>query len=202
MSPENPNRQEARSAATRAALVAAARPLFGERGYADVGTEELAKAAGVTRGALYHQFEDKRDLFRAVVENVEQDLIDRIAGRMAQAEVSDALGALAEGAEVLMDVVLEPDIRRIAAIDAPSVLGWEEWREIRERYGLGLVSAAVAGAIEQGALPEQPVRPLAFLLLGAVNEGAMYVALAEDVGEARQQTLTALRSMLDGLRVS
>lgn len=200
MSSENPNKQEARSAATRAALVAAARPLFGERGYANVGTEELAQAAGVTRGALYHQFEDKRDLFRAVVEDVESDLIGRIAGRIGQADPADPLSALAEGAEVLMDAVQEPDIRRIAALDAPAVLGWEEWREIGERYGFGLVEAAITGAIEQGSLPEQPVRPLAHLLLGAVNEGAMYVALADNVGEARAQTLAALGSLFDGLR--
>jgi AcrR family transcriptional regulator len=200
MSTENPNRQEARSAATRAALVAAARPLFGERGYSEVGTEELARAAGVTRGALYHQFEDKRDLFRAVVEDVEQELIGRIAERMSEADPGDPLGALSDGAGILMDAVLEPDIRQIAAVDAPGVLGWEEWREIGERYGFGLIEAALSGAISRGSLRDQPVRPLAHLLLGALDEGAMYVALADDVATAREETLTALATMLDGLR--
>ena len=200
MSPEHPSKHAVRSAATRSALIAAARPLFGERGYAGVGTEEIAQAAGVTRGALYHQFADKRELFRAVVEDVETDLMSRIGDRVAAADPADPLGALADGAEVLMDAVLEPDIRRIAALDAPSVLGWETWREISERYGLGLIVAAIAGAIEQGSLPEQPVRPLGHLLLGAVNEGAMYVALADDVDAAREQTLTALRGLLDSLR--
>lgn len=200
MSLKPPTKHAARSAATRAALIAAARPLFGERGYADVGTEELAHAAGVTRGALYHQFADKRELFRAVVEGVEADLMGRIGARMAAADPTDPLGALADGAEVLIDAILEPDIRRIAALDAPSVLGWEEWREIGERHGLGLIDAAITGAIEQGSLPEQPVRPLAHLLLGALDEGAMYVALADDVTAAREQTLTALRALLDALR--
>lgn len=200
MSSKPPTKHAARSAATRAALIAAARPLFGERGYADVGTEELAHAAGVTRGALYHQFADKRELFRAVVEDVEVDLMGRIGARIAAADPTDPLGALADGAEVLIDAILEPDIRRIAALDAPSVLGWEEWREIGERHGLGLIDAAITGAIEQGSLPEQPVRPLAHLLLGALDEGAMYVALADDVTAAREQTLTALRALLDALR--
>ena len=94
-------RQAARSATTRAALIAAARPLFGDRGYANVGTEEIVHAAGVTRGALYHQFADKRDLFLAVVENVEVEIIGRISARLAAADPSDPLGALADGADVV-----------------------------------------------------------------------------------------------------
>ncbi len=195
-----PSKHATRSAATRSALIAAARRLFGERGYADVGTEELAHAAGVTRGALYHQFADKRELFRAVVEDLEVKLIGRIGARIEAADPTDPLGALGDGAEVLIDACMEADFRRIVALDAPSVLGWEEWREISERYGLGLLDAALAEAIEQGSLPGQPVRPLAHLLLGALNEGAMYVALADDVDEARAQTLAALRALLDALR--
>jgi len=195
-----PNRQAARSAATRAALVGAARPLFGERGYAGVGTEEIVQAAGVTRGALYHQFTDKRDLFLAVVENVEVEIIGRISARLAAADPSDPLGALAEGAEVLFDAILEPGIRRITAVDAPSVLGWETWRDISERYGLGLIDAALTAAVAQGSLGEQPTRPLAHLLLGALNESAMYVALADDMPAARSHTLAALRSILEALR--
>jgi AcrR family transcriptional regulator len=195
-----PNKQAARSAATRAALIGAARPLFGERGYANVGTEEIAHAAGVTRGALYHQFADKRELFLAVVEQVEVQIIGRISARLAAADPSDPLGALADGAEVLIDAILEPEIRQITALDAPGVLGWDTWREISERYGLGLIDAALVVAIAQGALPQQPVRPLAHLLLGALNEGAMYVALAEDVPTARTQTLAALRTLLEAMR--
>lgn len=195
-----PNRQAARSAATRAALVAAARPLFGERGYARVGTEEIVHAAGVTRGALYHHFADKRNLFLAVVESVEVDIIGRISARLAASDPSDPVGALAEGAEVLIDAILEPEIRQITALDAPSVLGWDTWREISERYGLGLIDAALTVAIAQGSLPEQPVRPLAHLLLGALNESAMYVALADDIPTARTQTLAAFRSLLEALR--
>ena len=195
-----PNRQAARSAATRAALVAAARPLFGGRGYGNVGTEEIVHAAGVTRGALYHHFADKRDLFLAVVENVEVDIVGRISARLAASDPSDPVGALADGAEVLIDAILEPEIRQITALDAPSVLGWDTWREISERYGLSLIDAALTAAIAQGSLPEQPVRPLAHLLLGALNESAMYVALADQIPTARTQTLAAFRSLLEALR--
>jgi AcrR family transcriptional regulator len=200
MSSDTPTKHAARSATTRAALLAAARPLFGERGYAGVGTEELAHAAGVSRGALYHQFADKRELFQAVVEDVEIEIIGRISERIAAGDPSDPLAALADGAEALIDAILEPDIRRITAFDAPSVLGWEAWREISGKYGLGLIETAIAAAIEQGALPPQPVGPLAHLLFGAVNEGALSVALADDVAVARGQMLAALRALLDGLR--
>jgi AcrR family transcriptional regulator len=199
MTLEPPTKHAAKSAATRAALVAAARPLFGERGYAGVGTVELAEAAGVSRGALYHQFTDKRDLFHAVVEDAETELIGRITARIATSDPADPLAALADGAEVLIDAVLEPDLRRILALDAPSVLGWEVWREITERYGLGLIEGALAAAVAAGALPDRPLRPLADLLGGAINEGALYVATADDVATARAETLAALRALLSGL---
>ena len=201
MDHSNQSKHATRSAATRSALIAAARLLFGKRGYGEVGTEEIAKAAGVTRGALYHQFADKRDLFRAVFESVEDEITARVAARIAKADPADPLGALSAGAEVLMDAVLEEDVRRIAAVDAPSVLGSTEWRAIIERYGLGLLIAAISAAIEQGSLRDQPVRPLAHVLLGAFDEGAMYVALADDVEAARAETLAAINSLLDALRL-
>jgi len=194
------SKHAARSATTRAALISAARRLFGERGYAEVGTAEIVRAAGVTRGALYHQFADKRELFLAVVEDVEVELIGRIGAGIAGAQPTDPLGALAEGAEVFIDAILEPDMRRILALDAPSVLGWETWREVAERYGLGLIDAVLVQAMEQDVLPTQPSRPLAHLLLGALDQGALYVALADDVPAARKETLAAVRGLLDALR--
>jgi AcrR family transcriptional regulator len=200
MTSRPPTKHAARSATTRAALLAAARPLFGARGYAGVGTEELAHAAGVSRGALYHQFADKRDLFQAVVEDIEVEIIGRIGARIAASDAADPLAALADGAEALIEAILEPDIRRITAFDAPSVLGWETWREISGKYGLGLIEGGITAAIDQGTIPDQPPGPLANLLFGAVNEGALSVALAGDVDAAREQMLAALRSLLDGLR--
>jgi AcrR family transcriptional regulator len=169
-----------------------------------VGTEEIVRAAGVSRGALYHQFADKRELFLAVVEDVEVELIGRIGDRISVApdgaDVTDPLAALAAGAEVFIDAILEPDMRRILALDAPSVLGWETWREVAERYGLGLIDAVLVQAMEQGVLPAQPSRPLAHLLLGALDQGALYVALSDDVPAAREETLAAVRGLLDALR--
>ena len=126
-----------RSEATRAALVAAARPLFADRGYAHVGTEEIVRAAGVTRGALYHQFRDKLELFAAVVEQLEQELAKRTgvaAMATQQPGAPDPLAELRAGAEAWLEACTEPEIQRIVLLDGPAVLGWERWREIGMRY--------------------------------------------------------------------
>ena len=190
--------QAERSEATRGALVAAARPLFGKRGYADVGTEEIVRAAGVTRGALYHQFPGgKRDLFEAVYEAVETDLTARVVADAGRA--GDPLGEMRVGAALFLEASLEPDVQRIVLLDGPAVLGWERWREIAAEHGLGVITAVIAAAIEAGQIPKQPPEPLAHLLMGALDEAAMFVARAEDQRGALAEMVEALSRMLDGL---
>jgi AcrR family transcriptional regulator len=187
------------SEATRAALIAVARELFAERGYAAVGTEEIVRAAGVTRGALYHHFAGKKELFQAVYEEVERQLVERIA-ESAMASASDPLQALRAGAQAFLDACEDPAVQRVALVDAPSVLGWEQWREIGLRYGLGLVQATVQAAIEAGQIDPQPVGPLAHLLLGAIDEGAMLIARANDGGQTREQVGASVERFLEALR--
>jgi AcrR family transcriptional regulator len=193
-----PSLKEQRAEATRAALVTAARRLFAQRGYAAVGTEEIVRRARVTRGALYHHFRDKDDLFRAVVEEVERELTERIAERAAAA-ADDPLGAMQAGAQAFLDASLEPAVQRIILLDAPAVLGWEAWREIGERYGLGLVQGVLEAAMEAGAITRQPARPLAHVLIGALDEAAMYVARAQDVQAARAEMGATVERLLEGL---
>jgi AcrR family transcriptional regulator len=188
-----------RSDATRTALISVARGMFGERGYAAVGTEEIVRAASVTRGALYHHFADKRDLFRAVYEDVERRLVERIAAS-AIASASDPFQALHAGAQAFLDACEDPAVGRIALLDAPSVLGWEQWRAIGLRYGFGLVEGTVQAAMEAGLIDVQPVRPLAHLLLGAIDECAMVVARADDEGLTREQVGASVTHILDALR--
>lgn len=188
-----------RSDATRSELVAVARRLFAERGYAGVGTEEIVRAAGVTRGALYHHFESKRELLAAVYEQVERELTERIAteafaGGQAPA---DPVEALRRGAELFLDACLEPDVQRIVLLDAPAVLGWERWREVASRYGLGLIEATLQAAIDAGEITAQPAGPLAHVLMGALDEAAMYVARAENRVAARAEMGAALSHVLD-----
>jgi AcrR family transcriptional regulator len=188
-----------RSEATRAALVAAARPLFAQRGYADVGTEEIVRAAGVTRGALYHQFADKRELFAAVFEQVEAELTRRVAQAAGAAVTKGPRAELRIGTAAWLDACAEPELRRILLLDGPSVLGHERWREIGLRYGLGLVEAVLQAAIDAGELEPQPVRPLAHVLIGAVDEAALYVATAEDPDAARAEVGEVLERLMASL---
>src|SRR3954447_5434824 len=193
------NKQEQRSAATRERLLAAARELFAARGYAAVGTEEIVRAAGVTRGALYHQFRDKEQLFEAVFEQVEAEVTQRIAEGAMQGGAADPLGALRAGARAFLAVCAEPEIERILLLDAPAVLGWERWRAIGLRYGLGLVAGTLAAGMEAGAIAPQPVTPLAHVVLGALDEGALYVARAGDGDLARAEVEAIVDRLIDGL---
>jgi AcrR family transcriptional regulator len=195
-----PSRKAEQSEATRAALVAAARRLFAARGFAAVGTEEIVRAAGVTRGALYHHFDGKQDLFRAVFEDVERELVERVATDATTAR--DPLEALHTGAQAFLDACEDPAVQRIALIDAPSVLGWEQWREIDLKYGFGLMRAALEAAMEAGLIERQPVRALAHLLLGALDEAALLVARADDDGQTRREVGQSLTRHLNALRPS
>jgi AcrR family transcriptional regulator len=163
-----------------------------------VGTEEIVRAAGVTRGALYHQFTDKEDLFRAVYEDVERELVEHIA--VVAAGAPDPLAALRAGTEAFLDACQDPAVSQIALIDAPSVLGWERWREIGLRYGFGLIQGTLEAAMEAGQIERHPVRPLAHLLLGAIDEAALLVARADDGGAIRREVGDAVARHLDALR--
>ena len=191
--------QAERSEATRDALIAAARVLFAERGYAAVGTEEIVRAAGVTRGALYHHFDGKRDLFEAVYERIEVELAQRIAAGALNAGATAPLEAMRAGAEMFLQAATEPEAQRIVLLDGPSVLGWDRWREIAAEHGLGLIEATLQAAIEAGAIAEQPVRPLAHVLMGALDEAAMLVARAEDPELMRAEVGRTLDALLVGL---
>ncbi len=189
--------QAGRSAATRDALVAAARPLFAEHGYGGVSTDQIARAAGVTRGALYHQFAGKEDLFAAVFEQVEAEIAERLATRLTSG--NDPVAVLRDGIDGWLQICAEPEINRIVLIDAPAALGWERWREIGQRYGLGLVELAIQGLLDAGLLPGQPVRPLAHVLVGALEEAALYAARADDPVLATAEVRTSLFGIVDGL---
>jgi AcrR family transcriptional regulator len=199
MEDKSTNKQEARSRATREKLLTAARALFAERGYAAVGTEEIVRAAGVTRGALYHQFRaGKEQLFEAVFEVVEAETTQRIAD-VSLAGAADPVSALRAGARAFLEICAEPEVERIALLDAPAVLGWERWREIGFRHGLGLVVAVLQAGMDAGAIAPQPLTPLAHLLLGALDEGALYVARAQDAAAARAEVEVVVDRFIDGL---
>jgi AcrR family transcriptional regulator len=193
-----PSRREAEARATRDALVDAALELFTERGYAAVGTEEIVARAKVTRGALYHHFEDKRDLFRAVFERVEGDVMERIGATMGSAD--DPWDLMITGMRSFLDACEEPAVKQISLTDAPAVLGWEEWREIDNRHGLGLTRAALEGAVTAGVLRPIAVDPMAHLLVAALSEAAFVIAHADHPRKARAEVEEALLQLVEGLR--
>jgi AcrR family transcriptional regulator len=190
--------QAERSQATRETLIAAARKLFAERGYAAVGTEEIARSGGVTRGALYHHFDGKRELLEAAYEQVEGELTQRIAEGALSG--SDPLGAMRAGTEEFLKECLRPEVQRIIMLDAPAVLGWTRWREIASAHGLGLIEASLQAAMDAGQIEEQPSKPLAHVLMGALDEAAMLVARSEDPEGTRIEVAATLNRILEGLR--
>ena len=172
--------QEERSAATRDALISAARRLWGLRGYTEVGTPEIAKEAGVTRGAMYHQFADKAALFSEVVETVEQDVMARMATMVAASGAKTPADAIRAAVDAWLEVSADPEVRQLILLDAPSVLGWPAFRDVAQRYSLGMTEQLLTEAIRAGQLARQPTRPLAHVLIGALDEAAMVIATADD----------------------
>jgi AcrR family transcriptional regulator len=187
--------QGERTAQTRAALVAAARRLFGAEGFAEVGAERIARDAGMTRGALYHQFADKADLFAAVLDQVEAEIAQRVANSVAGFDPTDTAGMLRAGADAFLDAGSEPDLQRIVLLDGPSVLGWDRWREICLRHTVGLIAALLQDGIDRGSMPAQPVLALTHVLVGAVDEAALYIAQAEDPAVARADMDLVIRRL-------
>jgi AcrR family transcriptional regulator len=191
--------QADRSAATRDALVAAARRLFAGQGFAEVPVDAIVAAAGVTRGALYHQFADKTALFDAAMEAVEADIARRLADGVAAAGISDPVDALRHTVRTWLDICVEPEIHRIALVDGPSVLGWARWREVCQRHVFGLVQTLLEHGIELGRIRPQPARPLAHVLMGAGDEAALYVAEATDRARARAEMIEILGRLIESV---
>ena len=152
------------------------------------------RRARVTRGALYHHFAGKRDLFRAAHESLEAELVARIGAALESAGTDDPVEAMRVATAAFLDAAVDPGRARITLIDAPSVLGWAEWREIDARFGLGLAEAALTAAMEAGRIRRQPVRPLAHLLLAAMGEAGVIVASAPDPASTRREVEPALNS--------
>jgi AcrR family transcriptional regulator len=186
---------------TRGVLLTTARALFTEKGYADTATEAIVQRAGVTRGALYHHFRDKEELFQAVFEDAERELVEKVRAAVEVARTEPWEG-LCVGCQAFLDACLEPAVQRIVLLDAPSVLGWETWRRIDAEYGVGLVRQSLQAAMDAGEVDLLPVDPLAHILLGALTEAAMVIARAEDVQSARTEVGAIIDRLLKGLKAA
>ena len=189
---------EERSEATRARLLAAARRLFGRSGYAKTSVEDLVGRGGVTKGAFYHHFEDKKAIFLAVLEEAQMRLAERCA---AAAQGDDAWQRAVAGCHGFLEACTDREIQQIILRDGPVVLGWETWREIDTRYALGLLEAGLRDAMAGGFVRSRPTKPLVHLLFGALCEGAMVIARAKKPREALATVTREVDELLEGMRV-
>jgi AcrR family transcriptional regulator len=201
-------RRAEHAADTRQALVDTARGLFRSQGFTATGTEEIVTGARVTRGALYHHFKDKTDLFRAVMEQVAREVAeDLVSVELSRSDVSGlGSGAWAEvrgGLSAFLDLcVVTDDFQRIVLVEGPAVLGHEAWDDLVARHGSNLLADWLTRAIEEGSIGPVPVQPLTRLLIAMISETSLYIARAEDRAAARAAMGAALDRLLDGLQIS
>lgn len=193
------SRREEYAEATRRALLDAAAELFATRGYAATSIEDVVRHARVTRGALYHHFSSKQELFEAVFEEQETAAVERIAAVMAQAQ-GDAWQRSLAGVEAFLDQCLEPLTSEITLRQAPAALGWARWREIEERHALGLIRLNLEALMAEGLIRTRPVEMLAGVMFAALVEAALGIGAAADKPQARQEAGEIVTALLTGLR--
>jgi AcrR family transcriptional regulator len=187
-----------RTEATKTRLLQVAREMFAAEGFQAVPAEALVQAAGLTRGALYHHFGGKDGLFAALYEQIQREVTERIEA--AAGQQPDAGSALRAGCHAFLECCVDPEIQRIMLLDAPIALSWEGWREVDLRYGLGSLREGLRAAQQSGAISSVPLDATAHLLLGAMNEAAMWIARSTDQSTALEQAKQALDRLLQGLR--
>lgn len=193
MQVESRRTQAERRAETRGQLLAAARQLFAERGFAETGTPDIVAAAGVTRGALYHHFADKTALFAAVVEAEHAAVAESIEAA-GDAMPEDPVAALLAGGDAFFAAMRDEGRRRILLVDAPAVLGRAALDEIDARHGLETLVCGLRDAMEAGAIKRLPVEPLAQLF------GALFDRAALAPVERQEEFQEAMAAMVEGLR--
>ena len=191
------SRRDLNAQTTRAAIVVAGRKAFGRDGFTAAALGDIAKSARVTTGALYHHFADKKALFRAVAENLEEELLGRIA--VLVAEESDPRARLRAGVLATLDLATEPSVARIILHDAPSVIGGAEWREIEKRYAFGAMIGMLDAIKEAGAGKIRDSELTASILLGALIEAATTIMLSKNPAKALEDARAAMRDLVDAL---
>jgi AcrR family transcriptional regulator len=184
---------------TRRDLTAAARKLFAEQGYAAARTEEIARQAGLTRGALYHHFGDKKGLFRAVLVGLQEDLTAEVV-QQARAVQGTSIDRLRAGFHAYLDMALRADVRQILFIDGPAVLGWDDWHAIDLQHAFRITQVALERAVEAGEIDPVPVDGLTHVLLGALTHACLEVGRSADAGRARAAYRQVIDYLLDRLQ--
>ena len=191
-------KQAERRETTRDAIVAAATSLFGDKGFAATLMDEIATAAGVAKGAVYHHFPSKEAVFEAVLRRTSDALAVDINTKVRDAP--DALAMLTRGTEAYFEACSRGPVGQIILKDGPAVLGWARWREIDEEHFGSALPRALAIAMDEGLVERQPVAPLARLLLGAATEAAAACAASADPTATGREHAAAFNKLIQGLR--
>jgi len=184
---------------THRELIAAARVQFSQFGYAATRTEEIVRATGLTRGALYHHFSDKKGLFRAVLEALQEELTAEVVQR-ARETAGGSIDRLRAGFHAYLDLALREDVRQILLIDGPAVLGWEVWREIDLQNAFRITQVAIERAIGEGGIDPVPVDELTHVLLGALTQASLEIGRSVEPASARDVYGEVVDFLLDRLR--
>ncbi|MBV9795582.1 MAG: TetR/AcrR family transcriptional regulator [Actinobacteria bacterium] len=185
---------------TRAALVASARRLFAAQGFDATGTEQIVADARVTRGALYHHFRDKADLFRAVMAEAAGSVAQRLIDEQLASEAASPLAEIQAGIAAYLDVCVTGDFQRIVLVDGPRVLGSDAWDELVERYGRGILEEWLERCVQAGDLDAVPIRALARLLIAMLTEASLAIARSAEPPATRDELGMVLERLLAGLR--
>jgi AcrR family transcriptional regulator len=193
-----PRRSE-HAADTRTALIDAARRLFAAHGYDGTGTEQIVAEARVTRGALYHHFRDKADLFRAVMAEAAGSVATQLIDEQLASEVPSPLSEIRDGVSAFLDVCVGGDFQRIVLVDGPRVLGTDAWEDLVDRYGRGLLEEWLDRAVEAGDLDAVPTGPLARLLIAMLTEASLAIARSSSPTQTRAGLGEVLDRLLTGL---
>lgn len=208
--------------ATREAMLAAARELFGTHGYADTSADDIVRGAGVTKGAFYHHFAGKQEAFLRVFEEVKKELSraafvvhidhEKNTGAAGEAPRAEALKPIdrQDNATVWSDLHAscrkyielhtDPAIRRIVLVDARWVLPWDELQRIENDYGAVILRADLRRAMNRGLVQRLPLRSLAMILTGALNEACILVANAPEPEHALGEAIEIVGQLIEGLR--
>jgi AcrR family transcriptional regulator len=166
--------------------VETARRLFAVQGFAATSTEQILGEAEVSRGALYHHFPSKTELFQAAFEAVEDELTAEVLATATTGGETDPVRILEAGFGAFLDQCVKPEVQRIVMLDGPTVLGWDTWHELDERYAFGTIKAVLSVLAESGRIDDEAVDPLSHLLLGAIMQAGMVVARAADPAGAKR----------------
>lgn len=191
-------RQAERSAATIEAVLTAARKLFMTRGFEPVSIDDIAEAAGIRKGGVYHHFTSKQAIFEAVLDRVQAELAEALEARLASNTGKRTPGTIASNVLAYLEAASAPGLRRIILIDGPVVLGWTRWREIDDRYFFASIHSGIV-AIMAGASQEQ-VDCAAQLVAGAVMDAALAVGRSKSPRALARTYCDMLKRMLEGLQ--